>query len=177
MLGPPGAGKGTQAKKLSDALGVPHISTGQLVRDNINNGTELGRTAERYVEAGELVPSDVINALVKDRISQPDATHGFILDGYPRSFDQAEALSRMLAARNTKIDAVLELWVREEELLKRLKGRGRTDDTEDVIRNRMRVYRDETAPLRTYYRKELRTVDGVGSVDDVFARVLRALGR
>lgn len=177
MLGPPGAGKGTQAEKLSDALRVPHISTGQLFRDNINNGTELGREAKRYVEAGELAPSDLTDALVRDRISQPDAADGFILDGYPRSVEQAEPLSRMLAARNTKIDAVLELQVCEEELLKRLKGRGRRDDTEDVIRNRIRVYRDETAPLRNYYRNQLRNVDGVGSVDQVFARVLRALGR
>jgi adenylate kinase len=177
MLGPPGAGKGTQAEKLSDALRVPHISTGQLFRDNINNGTELGREAKRYVEAGELAPSDLTDALVWDRISQPDAADGFILDGYPRSVEQAEALSRMLAARNTKIDAVLELQVCEEELLKRLKGRGRRDDTEEVIRNRIRVYRDETTPLRNYYRNQLRNVDGVGSVDQVFARVLRALGR
>jgi adenylate kinase len=176
MLGPPGAGKGTQAEKLSGALGVPHISTGQLFRDNINNCTELGRKAKRYVEVGALVPSDVTDALVKDRISQPDAAKGFILDGYPRSVEQAESLSRMLAARNAKIDAVLELQVCEEELLKRLGGRGRADDTEEIIRSRIRVYREEITPLRDYYRNQLRTVDGTGSIDEVFTRALRALG-
>jgi adenylate kinase len=177
LLGPPGAGKGTQAEKLSEKLNIPQISTGDLFRDNIRRGTPLGLEAKRYLEAGDLVPSDLTNALVEDRISQPDAADGFILDGYPRSVQQAEALTRMLEKRDTKVDAVLEFQVCEEELLKRLKDRGRADDTEEVIHNRMNVYRDETEPLLEYYRNELKTVDAVGGPDEVFARALRALGR
>jgi adenylate kinase len=177
LLGPPGAGKGTQADKLSEKLNIPQISTGDLFRDNIRRGTPLGLEAKRYLEAGDLVPSDLTNALVEDRISQPDAADGFILDGYPRSVQQAEALTRMLEKRNTKVDAVLEFQVCEEELLKRLKDRGRADDTEEVIHNRMNVYRYETEPLLEYYRNELKTVDAVGGPDEVFARALRALGR
>ena len=151
LLGPPGAGKGTQALKLAEKLGVPQISTGDLFRSNITRGTELGLEAKRYLDAGDLVPSDLTNALVDKRLDEADAADGFILDGYPRSVDQAEALTRMLAARNTRLDAVLEFRVCEEELLKRLKDRGRADDTEEVIHNRMKVYRDETAPLLEYY--------------------------
>jgi adenylate kinase len=177
LLGPPGAGKGTQALKLAEKLGVPQISTGDLFRSNITRGTELGLEAKRYLDAGDLVPSDLTNALVDKRLDEADAADGFILDGYPRSVDQAEVLTRMLAARNTELDAVLEFRVCEEELLKRLKDRGRADDTEEVIRNRMKVYRDETAPLLEYYGDAVKTVDAVGSPDEVFARALHALGR
>ncbi|MBO0678895.1 adenylate kinase [Mycolicibacterium sp. S2-37] len=177
LLGPPGAGKGTQAQKLAEKFGIPHISTGDLFRDNITNETELGVEAKKYLDAGDLVPSTLTNALVDDRLNDDDAAQGFILDGYPRSVEQAEALTDMLAARNTGLDAVLEFRVSEEELLERLKSRGRADDTEDVILNRMKVYRDETAPLLDHYRDELKTVDAVGSMDEVFARALRALGK
>ena len=177
LLGPPGAGKGTQARKLAEKLGIPQISTGELFRQNIKEGTELGLEAKRYLDAGDLVPSELTNKLVEERISQPDAAEGFILDGYPRSVDQAKALQRMLEARDAKINAVLEFQVCEEELLKRLKDRGRADDTEEVIHNRMNVYRDETAPLLEYYRNVLKPVDAVGSFDEVFARAVAALGR
>jgi adenylate kinase len=177
LLGPPGAGKGTQAQKLAEKLEVPQISTGELFRRNIDNGTKLGLEAKRYLDAGDLVPSDLTNALVGDRMDEPDAAGGFILDGYPRSLEQAKALDDMLERRQTKIDAVLELRVSQEELFARLKGRGRADDTDDVILNRMNIYRDETAPLLEYYRGELQTVDAVGTVDEVFARALQALGR
>ena len=177
LLGPPGAGKGTQAVKLAEKLGIPQISTGDLFRSNINDGTELGLEAKRYLDAGDLVPSELTNALVDKRLDEADAAEGFILDGYPRSVEQAEALTRMLAARDTKLDAVLEFRVCEEELLKRLKDRGRADDTEEVIHNRMKVYRDETAPLLEYYDGTVKTVDAVGSQDEVFARALQALGR
>ncbi|EKF24925.1 adenylate kinase [Mycolicibacterium hassiacum DSM 44199] len=178
LLGPPGAGKGTQAAKLSEKLGIPQISTGDLFRKNIADGTPLGVEAKRYLDAGDLVPSSLTNKLVEDRIAQPDAADGFILDGYPRSVDQAKALDEMLAKLNTKLDAVLEFVVSEDELFKRLKARGRADDTEEVIHNRMQVYRDETRPLLEYYRdSNLQTVDAVGTVDEVFARALRALGR
>lgn len=177
LLGPPGAGKGTQAQKLADKLGVPHVSTGDLFRYNISNNTELGVEAKKYLDAGDLVPATLTNALVDDRLDDSDAAAGFILDGYPRSVEQAEALDQMLAKRNLSLDAVLEFRVPEEELVSRLKGRGRADDTEDVIRNRFRVYRAETAPLLDYYSETLKTVDAVGELDEVFARALKALGR
>ncbi|OIN79718.1 adenylate kinase [Mycobacterium malmoense] len=180
LLGPPGAGKGTQAQKLAEKLGIPQISTGELFRSNIENGTKLGLEAKRYLDAGDLVPSELTNQLVDDRLSGPDAANGFILDGYPRSLEQAKALHEMLERRGTDIDAVVEFRVSQEELLQRLKARGRADDTDDVILNRMKVYRDETAPLLEYYgaqlKDELKTVDAVGTVDEVFARALRALG-
>jgi adenylate kinase len=177
LLGPPGAGKGTQAEKLTEKLGIPQISTGDLFRSNIADGTELGLEAKRYLDAGDLVPSELTNALVDKRLDEPDAAAGFILDGYPRSVAQAEALTEMLRTRNLALDAVLEFQVSEDELFKRLKERGRADDTEDVIRNRMNVYRDETAPLLQYYDGTVKAVDAVGSTDEVFARALRALGR
>ncbi|AGP65882.1 adenylate kinase [Mycobacterium intracellulare subsp. yongonense 05-1390] len=177
MLGPPGAGKGTQAQKLSEKLGIPQISTGELFRSNIENGTKLGLEAKRYLDAGDLVPSELTNQLVDDRLSDPDAANGFILDGFPRSLQQAKALHEMLERRGTDIDAVLEFRVSQDELLQRLKSRGRADDTDDVILNRMKVYRDETAPLLDYYRDELKTVDAIGTMDEVFARALQALGK
>ena len=177
LLGPPGAGKGTQSERLSQKLGIPQISTGDLFRSNIEQGTKLGLEAKRYLDAGDLVPSELTNQLVEDRLDHPDAANGFILDGFPRSIEQAKALHDMLGRRGTDIDAVLEFRVSEDELLQRLKGRGRPDDTDDVILNRMKVYRDETAPLLEYYRDKLKTVDAIGTVDEVFARALRALGK
>jgi adenylate kinase len=177
LLGPPGAGKGTQAEKLVEKLGIPQISTGDLFRHNISTGTTLGLEAKKYLDAGDLVPASLTNALVDDRLNDDDVAGGFILDGFPRSVEQAEALREMLAKRNLELDAVLEFRVSEDELLKRLKSRGRADDTEDVILNRMKVYRDETAPLLDYYADELKTVDAVGDLDEVFARALRALGK
>ncbi len=177
LLGPPGAGKGTQAEKLAEKLGIPQISTGELFRQNIGDGTKLGLEAKRYLDAGDLVPAELTNQLVDDRLDHGDAANGFILDGYPRSVAQAKALHEMLERRGTDIDAVVEFRVSEDELFERLKARGRADDTEDVIRNRMKVYRDETAPLLEYYSEQLKTVDAVGSVDEVFARSLRALGK
>jgi adenylate kinase len=177
LLGPPGAGKGTQAEKLAEKLEIPQISTGELFRRNIGNGTKLGLEAKRYLDAGDLVPSDLTNQLVDDRLNDPDTVNGFILDGYPRSLEQAKALHEMLGRRGTDIDSVVEFRVSQDELLQRLKARGRADDTDDVILNRMKVYREETAPLLEYYRDELKTVEAVGTVDEVFARALQALGK
>jgi adenylate kinase len=177
LLGPPGAGKGTQAQKLADNLGVLQVSTGDLFRYNINNGTALGLEAKKYLDAGDLVPAALTNALVDDRLDNDDVAVGFILDGYPRSVEQATALDAMLKKRNLALDAVLEFRVPEDELVSRLQGRGRADDTEDIIRNRFRVYRDETAPLLDHYSETLVTVDAVGELDEVFGRALKALGR
>ena len=177
LLGPPGAGKGTQAQKLAEKLAVPQVSTGDLFRHNISNGTELGLEAKKYLDAGDLVPATLTNALVDDRLDDEDVAGGFILDGFPRSVEQAKALDELLEKRNLSLDAVLEFRAHEEELVSRLKGRGRADDTEDVIRNRFNVYRDETAPLLDYYSASLVTVDAVGELDEVFGRALKALGR
>jgi adenylate kinase len=177
LLGPPGAGKGTQAQKLGEKLGIPQISTGDLFRHNIGAGTELGLQAKRYLDAGELVPSSLTNALVDDRLNDPDTADGFILDGFPRSVDQAQALARMLEARDVALDAVLEFQVCESEVVARLHARGRSDDSEQVVRNRISVYRRETAPLLRHYRDILITVNALGPVDDVFGRVLTLLGR
>ena len=177
LLGAPGAGKGTQAEKLAEKLQIPHLSTGELFRHNISTGTKLGLEAKRYLDAGDLVPTELTNELVDDRLTEPDTGDGFILDGYPRSVPQAQALHDMLERRGTQLDAVVEFRVPEDELLERLRSRGRADDTDEVILNRMNVYRDETAPLLEYYRNELKTVDAVGTVDEVFARALRALGK
>jgi adenylate kinase len=177
LIGPPGAGKGTQAQKLSEKLRVPQISTGDIFRYHIGARTELGRRAKCYLDSGELVPASLTNALVETRLNEPDAARGFILDGFPRSVEQAHALTEMLDARLVGLDAVIEFRLFEDELVARLEARGREDDTEDVIRNRMGVYRGETQPLLEYYRVSLKTVDALGSVEQVFARILRAIGR
>ncbi|MFB9377365.1 adenylate kinase [Kineococcus gynurae] len=182
LLGPPGAGKGTQAKLLAERLGVPAISTGDIFRANVKEGTELGRTAQGYMDKGEYVPDSVTNAMVADRLSHADATEGFILDGYPRTTDQVTELDSMLRAAGTKLDAVLEITADSDELVARLSKRagleGRSDDTEDVIRNRQKVYLEQTAPLVDVYgeRGLLHSVDGLGSVEDVTGRLLDALG-
>ncbi|MFQ6324625.1 MULTISPECIES: adenylate kinase [unclassified Nocardia] len=176
LLGPPGAGKGTQAVLLSEKLGVPHISTGDLFRANISQQTPLGREAQKYMDAGDLVPSDVTNRMVEARVAEPDAVNGFVLDGYPRTVDQADALEKILADMDTKLDAVLCFVVAEDTVVERMLARGRADDNEGVIRNRLRVYRDETEPLLEHYDGLVVTVDGVGEVDEVNARALRALG-
>lgn len=177
LLGPPGAGKGTQAALLSEKLGVPHISTGDLFRANISQGTDLGKEAKTYIDAGNLVPADVTNRMVQARIVEPDATEGFLLDGYPRSVAQADALKVMLADAGSSLDAVLEFRIDEDTVVQRMLARGRADDTEDVIRNRMSVYRSETAPLLEYYGSEVKTIDAVGEVDEIHSRAMAALGR
>ncbi|MDN5760461.1 MAG: adenylate kinase [Tomitella sp.] len=177
LLGPPGAGKGTQAAILSDKLGVPHISTGDLFRANIGEGTELGVEAKKYLDAGNLVPSELTNRMVEARLGEADAQDGFLLDGFPRTVDQAEALEGILAGLGSKLDAVLEFVIDEEVVVERMLARGRDDDKEDVIRNRMRVYRDETAPLLDHYRSIEVTVDAVGEIEEINARAMAALGK
>lgn len=176
ILGPPGAGKGTQAELLSDALGIPHISTGDLFRANISQGTAVGVEAKRYLDAGDLVPSEITVDMVRARVAEPDAAKGFILDGFPRSTDQADALKSILAELGASLDAVLSFVVDEDVVVERMLARGRADDSEEVIRNRLTVYTSETAPLLEYYGNEVTTIDAIGAVDEVHQRVLDALG-
>ncbi|HEX5119638.1 MAG TPA: adenylate kinase [Pseudonocardiaceae bacterium] len=175
LVGPPGAGKGTQAAVLSKKLGVPHISTGDLFRAHISEQTDLGREVKRYLDAGDLVPDGVTNEMVRQRLTEEDARQGFLLDGFPRNVAQADVLAKILAGDGHALDAVIEFRVPEDELVHRLLARGRADDTEDVIRNRQQVYRKETAPLLNHYRDILVTVDAMGDVDDVTGRVIAAL--
>jgi adenylate kinase len=177
LVGPPGAGKGTQAVRLAERLDVPHISSGDLFRANLQPGAEtpIGLEAKRYIDAGELVPDSVTIAMMRGRLAEDDATKGFLLDGFPRNLSQAFSLDKLLAERGEDIDTVVEFQVPEDELVRRLLGRGRTDDTEDVIRRRQQVYREETAPLLDHYRDRLVTVDASGAVEEITDRVSDAL--
>lgn len=181
LLGPPGAGKGTQAKRLAAHLGVPAISTGDIFRANITQRTELGLRVESILRDGGLVPDEVTNDMVRDRLCQPDCASGFILDGYPRTLAQVEALDGILKGHDTQLDRVLELTVDVDEVVRRLHQRaveeGRDDDKPDVIRHRQNVYQRDTAPLVEVYRERglLAEVDGLGAMDDVTARLTAAL--
>ena len=181
IIGPPGSGKGTQAERISERLGVVAISTGDIFRANIKGGTELGRTAQEYTARGELVPDSVTNAMVRDRLAQADAAGGFLLDGYPRNVAQVAELDAILADAGLALDAALEITadadVVVERLLKRAEIEGRADDTEPVIRHRLDVYAEQTAPISGVYadRDLLVQVDGIGQVDEVTERLLAAL--
>ncbi len=177
LLGPPGAGKGTQAAILSEKLGVPAISTGDLFRANIGQGTPLGIEAKKYIDAGDLVPAEITNNMVRERLAEPDAANGFLLDGFPRSVEQAKELENILSDLGVSLDGVLSFVIDEDVVVGRMLARGRADDTEDVIRNRLRVYREETAPLLDYYRDAIITVDAIGEVEEINARALSALGK
>lgn len=180
-MGPPGAGKGTQAGRLAARLEVPAISTGDIFRMNVASGTGLGQAARRFMDAGEYVPDDLTNAMVRDRLAAEDASDGFLLDGYPRTIAQVGELDAMLAESGHTVDVVVELVVDVEELVARLSQRsneqGRSDDTEDVVRRRMQVYAEQTAPLVEVYsgRGLLRRVDGMGTLDEVTDRLLAAV--
>ncbi|MDT7556511.1 MAG: adenylate kinase [Pseudonocardiales bacterium] len=176
LVGPPGAGKGTQAVRLAERLEVPHISTGDLFRANLSANTPLGLAAKRFMDAGELVSDEVTVGMVRERLTEDDAAKGFILDGFPRTVAQADALGEMLHAAGDDLDAVVALEVPEDVLVERLLGRGRTDDTEAVIRRRQEIYRDETAPLLEHYGDLLVTVDAVGEIEQITERVVDALG-
>ncbi len=175
LVGPPGAGKGTQAIRLAESLGVPHISTGDLFRANLSRRTELGLAAQRFMDAGDLVADEVTVGMVADRLNDPDTENGFILDGFPRTVAQADALTALLAEDNQELDGVVALEVPEDVVVKRLISRGRDDDTEEVIRRRQEVYRQETYPLLRHYAHRLVTVDAVGEVEEITERVLDAL--
>ncbi|MGY2873255.1 adenylate kinase [Marmoricola sp. URHA0025 HA25] len=181
LMGPPGAGKGTQARYVAARFGVPAISTGDIFRANVSKGTELGIEAKRFMDAGEYVPDEITNKMVRNRIDEPDAEPGFLLDGYPRTLAQVEELDGMIKFTGHALDAVVVLRVNEDELVQRLleraKTEGRADDTEEVIRRRQEVYADQTEPLIEVYRDRnlLIEVHGEGEVDEVTERIFHAL--
>ncbi|MEI6108947.1 MAG: adenylate kinase [Actinomycetes bacterium] len=179
IMGPPGAGKGTQAAMICDEFGIPHVSTGDLFRLNLSQGTALGQEAKKYMDAGEYVPDSVTNGMVRERLKENDAREGFLLDGYPRTVAQVAELDGMLSGKS--LDRVVELTADTDVVVKRLLGRaieqGRADDSEEVIRRRLEVYEEQTAPLTALYKSRgiLVQVDGLGTVDEVTARISAAL--
>jgi adenylate kinase len=189
MLGPPGAGKGTQATKIATRLGVPQLSTGDMLREAVASRSTSGLRAKQIMDRGELVPDDVVVSVVTNRIDHPDTTNGFVLDGFPRTVTQAQALDQELAARGIKLDAVLELNVDEDALLDRIRGRAekaasngeciRSDDNPEVFKTRLDVYRAQTAPVTKYYRSQglLNAVDGLQSIDAVTEELAAVLAR
>ena len=189
LLGPPGAGKGTQATKIAMRLGIPQLSTGDMLREAVASRSTSGLRAKHIMDRGELVPDDVVVSVVTNRIDHSDTANGFILDGFPRTVTQAEALDQELASRGIKLDAVLELEVDEDALLDRIRGRAeeaannggriRSDDNPEVFKTRLDVYRAQTAPVTEYYRSHglLNTVDGLQSIDVVTQDLAAALAK
>ncbi len=209
FLGPPGAGKGTQAKKIAEKYGIPQISTGDMFREHLSKGTELGKKAKEYMDKGQLVPDEIVLGMVEERLKQPDCEKGFILDGFPRTVPQAEALDKLLEKMGKKIDYAICIDVPDEELVKRLTGRRtckkcgmmyhvifkppkedgkcdvcggelyqRADDNEETVRNRLKVYHEQTEPIIQFYEKKgvLHRIDGMGSIDEIFERIVKVLG-
>jgi adenylate kinase len=188
LLGPPGAGKGTQAQRLVEKHGIPQLSTGDMLRAAVAAGTEVGKRAKAVMDAGELVSDEIVNQIVSERIDQPDCARGFILDGYPRTVPQAEALTDMLRSKSMELDAVVELKVDENALLKRIEKRAaesaaagngvRADDNPEAFKRRLVEYRAKTAPLSAYYAGtgELKTVDGMAAMDNVTVEIERVIG-
>lgn len=181
IVGPPGAGKGTQASRITTAYGIPDISTGDIFRANIKNETPLGKQVKAIVDAGDYVPDSLTNQLVADRLGEDDAKNGFLLDGYPRTLAQVDYLDELLAGKGQKLDAVIQLTADQDEIVQRLTKRaheqGRADDSEEAIRHRQQVYLRETSPLIDVYRERglLVPVDGLGGMDDVAERITSAL--
>jgi adenylate kinase len=179
FLGPPGAGKGTQAARVAQRLSVPHLSTGDMLREATRLQTPLGRQAAEHMNAGRLVPREIVEALVDERLAQADCADGYLLDGFPRTLEQAENLDEKLVLRGGGVDLAVYLDVPEDALLARLASRGRADDAEEVVRERLAQYDKLTRPLVDYYRGRgvLREVDGLGTPDEVFSRILSVVGR
>ena len=181
LLGAPGSGKGTQAARLKEHLQVPHISTGDLLRAEVAAGTPLGLQAKEVMARGDLVSDAILLGMLKDRFSRDDTRAGFILDGYPRNLAQAAALGELLASLGQKFDAAVQLTVDNEQIIERLAGRaqaeGRADDSPESVRHRLNVYDQQTAPVIEFYRQhgQLTVVDGVGSLDEVFTRIVEAI--
>ena len=177
FVGPPGVGKGTQAQRLVAHLGIPHLSTGEMLRQAIDEGTEVGRLSQAYIESGKLVPDEIVLRIMDERLDQPDCRRGYLLDGFPRTIGQATALDDFLIARGTPLSAALELKVDEDQLVERLASRGRSDDNPEIVRERLGHYRQQTSPLVEYYRQRglLNEVNGMGTTDEVFERIKQVL--
>ena len=182
LLGAPGAGKGTQATKISDRYGMPHISTGDIFRENIKNETPIGLLAKSYTDKGQLVPDEVTCKIVEERLKKEDCKNGYLLDGFPRTTIQAEEFDKILGGHGLGVTLMVDMHVPEEELVRRIllrgKDSGRADDaSEDVIRNRIKVYREQTEVVGAYYARQNKyfEVDGVGSMDEVFDRICRVV--
>lgn len=182
FLGPPGVGKGTQANRVKDHFNILHLSTGDILRDEISGGTDLGKEAQIFMDRGELVPDHLLLKMMEQRLLQDDCSRGYLLDGFPRTIPQADGLKEILERIDSKLDAVISLTANQEELVRRLvlrgKQSGRSDDTPEVIRQRQKVYWSQTAPLLEYYRKEnlLIDIDGMGEIDEITKRIIKALG-
>jgi adenylate kinase len=180
-MGPPGAGKGTQAKIICENYKIPQISTGEILRASIQKGTEMGLQAKKFMDAGDLVPDEVVIGIIKERLAEADCKGGFLLDGFPRTIEQAKALDVLLKSMNLQLDAVINISVPDEELLNRLLERakieGRSDDNEETIKNRLNNYNQKTFPLIEYYRKAgiLKEINGVGSVEQITALIKEGL--
>jgi adenylate kinase len=177
FIGPPGAGKGTQAEKIIEKYKPAHLSTGDMLRAARDAKTEIGLEAEKYMSSGQLVPDQVVIGVIAERLKQADCKAGYLLDGFPRTIAQAEALDKMLAESGTPLDVVLELKVPDDELFTRLAKRGRADDNPDTIKERIAVYNKQTSPLLDYYGKKglLKTIEGLGTVDEIFVRIEKVL--
>lgn len=175
FIGPPGAGKGTQAARVAERLDIPHISTGDMFRHHVSSGTELGRLVDAIMKAGEYVPDEITIEMLGERLAEPDAAKGYILDGFPRTAGQVAALDGLIGGDG--LDSVVVFDVGEDALVERLLGRGRADDTEDTIRNRFKVYQVQTSPLLDIYENRgiVAIVDGLGDIDDVTERILQVL--
>ena len=175
FIGPPGAGKGTQASRVAERLGIPHVSTGEMFRHHVSNGTDLGRKVEAIMAAGDYVPDEITVAMLKQRIAEPDAIDGYILDGFPRTVPQVEALDDLIGQE--VLDHVVVFEVIEDELIDRMLSRGRADDTEETIRNRFKVYSDQTQPLLDVYEDRNLTVSvsGMGEMDEITDRIVEVL--
>jgi adenylate kinase len=177
LIGPPGAGKGTQAERLAGRFSVPHISTGQVLRHEVAEGTVLGKSAWQFMERGQLVPNEFMLEIVERRLGQPDCSSGFLLDGFPRTVCQAKHLQAYLDGQNLRLDGVVEFQIESAELLRRIIARGRVDDQPEIIRQRLLDYERETEPLLSYYirRKVLSSVDARGTVEEIDQRILKAI--
>lgn len=177
FIGPPGAGKGTQSIRVAESLGVTHLSTGDVLRESRDKGDKIGLEAAKHFESGRLVPDELVVPLVDERLAASDCQNGYLFDGFPRTLGQAESLDRLLVDRAAPLDAAIEFVIPEPELFKRLSARGREDDSEETVRERLRLYTEMTAPLVGYYQKRgvLRRIDALGTPDEVFQRVLDAL--
>jgi adenylate kinase len=179
FFGPPGAGKGTQAQKIVADFGIPQISTGEILRAAVTKGTPLGKEAGPLMAAGKLVPDELVIGIVQERLKEPDCAKGFLLDGFPRTIPQAEALANALEKLGKRIDHVVSLEVSDSVIHDRMKGRGRADDSPETVQKRLDVFREQTAPLKAHYEKLglLRTVNGVGTTDEIAERIRKSIGK